>query len=328
MEPMAKKRKRKTKKNAGGGVIVLLCIVGVALMLTIGNGGDFAENFQAIWEGTLDGVSGIRTDRNVQSLANLEHNGGKLIIYAISTGNSDSILVRAPEGNAMLVDAADADDFRQIASTIHSLDIEQLDVTVATHPDADHIGSMGKIIREFQPTYLYMPDYAKDTGVYQDMLAAVDQTGTQRVIAAVPMEFMLGSVRVQVIHPEQHTYSDPNDSSIVLLLTYGENKVLLTGDIETESLSEILDVYTPTLDIDVLKIAHHGSARSTTQELLDATTPEAAIITAGKNNDYGHPHTETIDLLDENDVTILRTDEQGDVAAFSDGTSWEYATAA
>ncbi len=323
---MVKKRKTKSNKKLIGGIVTALCIIGIVLMFALGSEGDFISNLQQIWTNTIDGAGEWQpVDRDAQSLAALESNGDKLIIYAIDTGNSDCILVRTPEGHSMLVDAADSDDIRNISGTLQALEIEKLDAAVATHPDADHIGSMGKVVAEFTPSVIYMPNFEKDTSAYTSMINAIQENNVEQVLVTAPYEFTLGSLHALALNPQPREYESANDASIVLLLTYGQNKVLLTGDIETEALADIMANYPDLLDVDVLKIAHHGSARSTTQDFLDATTPDIAIINAGEGNDYGHPHRETTALLNENQIVTLRTDQDGDIAIFIDKTDISYA---
>ena len=128
--------------------------------------------------------------------------------------------------------------------------------------------------------------------------------------------------------PQETELEDSNNSSIVLLMQYGATRFLLEGDAETEAIGTMLAAYAPEMDIDVIKIGHHGSSNATTEELLDASTPSLAVITCGEGNDYGHPHRETLDLLQAGHVKSLRTDENGDIAIFSDGNEITYKTAA
>lgn len=326
----SKSNKRHMKKrDIIGSAIVLCCIAGLVAIFAFGTKGDFISNLKNIWYNTIDHASGYATvDKQAEALANLTEHGNELILYTIDTGNSDCMVIRAPEGDSMLVDAADSDDYANISGTLKALGIEQLNAVLATHPDADHIGSMSDVIGNFSPSVLYLTSYEKNTATYDRMIKQANDSGVSLVKVTAPYQFNLGSVDCTVLNPQSKPYDSANESSIVLLLKYGENKILLTGDIEEQSLEEILSAYPDLIDVDVLKIAHHGSADSTSQEWLTATTPALAIITAGANNDYGHPHKETLTLLDQNGIATLRTDQNGDIAIFADGTSIEYATAA
>jgi beta-lactamase superfamily II metal-dependent hydrolase len=329
---MAGKRRRKAKKakkgNAGKAAAVLVFFAGIFLAVYLGTGGDPA-NLRLVFDNMADNLGGGRAiDKTAAELAGLGENGDKLIVYAVDTGNSDCLIVRAPGGQSMLVDAADNDDFKNIAGTLRALEIERLDVAVATHPDSDHIGSMDDVVAAFTPAVFYMPDFERNTATYQDLTEQIEKNNTACILVTAPYDFMLGEVEVFVLNPQPKEYADANETSVVLLLRYGGSSALLTGDIETGALEDILSLYPAYLDVDVLKVAHHGSARSTTPELLEATTPKIAVITSGAGNDYGHPHRETIDLLEAYGAEILRTDEQGDIAIFLDGKNVWYGTAA
>ena len=108
-------------------------------------------------------------------------------------------------------------------------------------------------------------------------------------------------------------YSDANDYSPIMLLTYGETKLLLTGDAETEMEQEFLTHYTSNMDVDILKVGHHGSETSTSQALLDLVNPEYAVIQCGNNKTYQHPRQATLDRLSAEDITVYRTDNNGTI---------------
>ena len=331
---MAKRRRTKTKnkkkqrgKGALGGFLVALCLIGIMLIYLIDTKGELSGSIKEIFQNTLHNITSFGEDITANDIANLDTYGDKLIIYAVDTGNSDCIIIRTPEEKSMIVDAADSDDLLKISSTLKSLGISQLNAAVATHPDADHIGSMGRIVEAFKPGVVYMPDFKKNTATYKNLMASIEKSGSILELTNAPYSFALGSLHSTVLNPQQKEYDSANEASIVLLLEYGNTRALLTGDIETEALADVLSIYGDDLDVDVLKIAHHGSARSTTQALLDATTPDIAVINAGIDNSYGHPHRETIELLQQNDIRILRTDLNGDIALFSDGSAFQYSVA-
>ncbi|HBU11314.1 MAG TPA: hypothetical protein DEB31_00825 [Clostridiales bacterium] len=326
---MAKKKRAKSKKNILGSVAVVAVTLAVILLFAFDSGGEFTAALSDIWDNTTAHVTGADTNPAARSLANPDQHAGELILYAMDTGNSDSLLLYTPDGYSMLVDAGEPDDFGKISGTLASFGIEKLDAAVATHPDSDHIGSMDDVLLEYQPATFYLPDFTKNTAAYTRMLQAADQVGGDVVFAGAPLSFTLGEqVQAQVLSPSGAMPDEANNASIVLLLTFGETKILLTGDAEQAALGVLLDQYGAALDADVLKVGHHGSYTSTTEELLRAVTPEIGIITCGEGNDYGHPHSETLDLLAEHGTLTLRTDQNGDIAVFMDGTEIEYATAA
>lgn len=315
--------KRKRRKVNKGTIITALCVIALMLILALGQSG-FADSLNGIW----DSFTAPSGSTDAAALAQPEENADKLILYVIDTGNSDSMLMVTPEGQSMLVDAADDDDLSHISNVIDAFGVENLSVAVATHPDADHIGSMAGVVANYAPEQFYMPDIEKDTRTFVRMEQELEETGTPVTLAQAGQTFTLGSANVTILNPQAKEYDDYNECSIVLLVEYGQTKFLLTGDIEAGALADILAAYPALLGVDVLKIAHHGSAASTTQEWLAATSPQIAFITCGEDNSYGHPHLETTESLNANGITTLRTDQNSDIVIYSDGTSIEYKTAA
>lgn len=329
---MAKKRRntRRKKQNGKlGGIVTALVCIAVILVLLV-SGGQGSEFFSQIENALRQSFTptDVQDKMNIETLVSLPENSGKLILFVVDTGNSDCIVIREPGGQTLLVDAADQDDFSHISNVLSVLQAETLTAALATHPDADHIGSMDDVIERHTPEVFYMTSFPKDTKTYTDMLAQLEQNNVAVVTGVAGMEFSLGQARITFLNPQDKDYDSANESSIVFLMEYGDTKFLLTGDIEDGALGDILTLYPELLDVDVLKIGHHGSAASTSQELIDLTTPEIAFITTGEDNDYGHPHSETVEILDANSVTTLRTDLLGDIVIFSDGQQITYKTAA
>lgn len=320
-----KRSRRVHKKNSSA--FMTLFIVALVLILALSSGGDFTSALEDIWQGTFQFSDNQKRDAAAE-LAQVEQSDGKLVLYVMDTGNSDSMLLRLPQGQSILIDAADDDDFMHISAVLDAFSIDRLSAAVATHPDADHIGSMDEVVRDYEPEVLYMPEIKKNTRTYELMIQEIEKNNTYVVNPLSGQDISMGEVRITVLNPSDKEYEEPNEASIVLLVEYGKTKFLFTGDIEEGSLQEILEQHRELLDVDVLKIAHHGSAASTTQEFLSATTPEIAVITSGKDNDYGHPHKETTDLLDQNNIKTLRTDQKSDIVICSDGEKLEYRTAA
>ncbi|MEA4854666.1 MAG: ComEC/Rec2 family competence protein [Christensenella sp.] len=314
------------RKNKGSLkiLITILCIIGVVLIFAFGTNGSFTDNIIQIWNNTIHYGE---QQTNVEALVS-GSNDGQLLMYVINTGNSDSIVVRTPDGQGILIDAADDDDASLILATLKDLGITRLSAAVATHPDADHIGSMDDVLEAIPTDKIYMTSYAAQTKTYDNMIDAISESGTKEILTFAGDSFEIGSVLFQVLSPQETELEDSNNSSIVLLMQYGATRFLLEGDAETEAIGTMLAAYAPEMDIDVIKIGHHGSSNATTEELLDASTPSLAVITCGEGNDYGHPHRETLDLLQADHVKSLRTDENGDIAIFSDGNEITYKTAA
>lgn len=317
---MAAKRKSKTARAA----IIFLCTVGFFLIFLLGSGIDITEMAGQIW----NSLGSSENTASAHAAKLVPEDSDSLLLYIIDTGNSDSMVLRSPDGHSVLIDAGESDDAQYILDTLSALGIRKLDAVVATHPHADHIGSMVAILKQIPADVVYMTDFAASTQTYEDMLDAIEASGIPTVDINSGDTFDIGAVHFTALNPQDRIYDDANNSSIVLLAEYGDTRFLFEGDAEDEAISDMLAQYSELLDADVLKVGHHGSRNATTSEFLKAVTPETAIITCGEENDYGHPHQETLDLLGSMGVTTLRTDQDGDIAIFSDGAAVWYAAAA
>lgn len=240
-------------------------------------------------------------------------------VHFIDVGQGDSILIQLPSQQNMLIDAGDNNKGQVVVDYLKAQDVTRIDFLVATHPHADHIGGMDQVIDEFDIGAIYMPKVAHTTNTYLDVLEAIDRKGLTIKAAVAGMNIPIEGVEAEILAPDSDMKSDNlNDYSIVIKLTYGETVFLFQGDAEKKSEQDILASYTD-IKADVIKLGHHGSSTSSTAKYIEAVDPDYAIITLGKDNKYGHPHRETIALMDEMGITVLRTDRDGTIVAISDG---------
>lgn len=242
----------------------------------------------------------------------------QLSVMIIDVGQGDSVLVTFGSEDTMLIDAGEPDDTQAIKEELDERGITQIDVLVATHPHADHIGSMAEIINSYDIGSVYMPDMQSKSKTYRTLKDTIEKRGIPLTIAYAGEAFSLGLADCTIVSPEKSADKDANNESVMLLVDYLDTEFLFTGDAEKWAESKVLDAgYN--IDADVLKVGHHGSNTSTSKAFLNAVSPDYAVISCGKNNDYGHPHKVTLDLLDEYGIDTLRTDVSGDVLFISDG---------
>lgn len=265
------------------------------------------------------------------SSAPLPAGSGELRVHFLDVGQADSILVQLPSGEHMLIDAGNNNDGEPVCSYLKELGIQKIDYLIGTHPHEDHIGGLDVVIRNFEIGRLILPrvpdKQTPTTKTYEDVLDAAAEKGLKITAAKAGLSLIdKGGLKAELLAPEEgETYGGLNSYSAVLKLTYGQRSFLFTGDAETDSEQKMLDAgYN--LRADVLKLGHHGSSTSTSAAFLKAIGPTTAIISCGKDNDYGHPHRETIQALEKADIAYYRTDQQGTIVAVCDGKTITFTT--
>ncbi|MCR4431566.1 MAG: MBL fold metallo-hydrolase [Tepidanaerobacteraceae bacterium] len=242
-----------------------------------------------------------------------------LQVTFMDVGQADSIFIKLPEGKTMLIDAGNNNDGKTIINYIKNQGTKKLDTVIGTHPHEDHIGAMDDIINTFDIGKIYMPNVTTTTRTFKDVLASAAAKGLKIISAKGGMTILLeDDVNIEIFAPNSKKYEDLNNYSIVLKMTYKKTSFLFTGDAEKLSEEEMLK-HNYDLKADVLKVGHHGSSSGTSEEFLSAVSPEYAIISVGKNNDYGHPHKETLERLAAHGVKVYTTADNGNILVTSDG---------
>ncbi len=251
---------------------------------------------------------------------------GELTVDFIDVGQGDAILVESPEGLTMLIDAGDNSEEQRIVDYLEDKGVERLDYVIGTHPHADHIGGLDAVINQFDIGEIYMPRKSHTTKTFKDVLLAAKEKGHKIKTAKAGVVLNLGeAVHVEMVAPVSDSYSNLNDYSAVVRVAYGETSFLFTGDAEKASEDEMIGGTYP-IDAGVLKLGHHGSNTSTTDEFLQAVNPEFAIVSCKKDNTYGHPNKEVMKKLKEAGIKIYSTAEDGTIIAMTDGKNIEWTT--
>ena len=238
-------------------------------------------------------------------------------IHFIDVGQADAALVEC-DGRYMLIDGGNKDDSSTIYSVLKNVGASHLDIVVGTHAHEDHIGGIPGAFNYADADLTLCPVKSYDSDAFDDFKKYANQKGGGIVIPSIGDTYSLGSASIKILGVNGET--DTNNTSIVLMITYGETKFLFTGDAEREAEQVILNSGAD-LSATVLKVGHHGSDTSTTYPFLREIMPTYAVISVGTGNSYGHPTEDTLSRLRDADVKVYRTDLQGDIQCTSDGKS-------
>ncbi|WP_052953909.1 ComEC/Rec2 family competence protein [Clostridium sp. C8] len=256
----------------------------------------------------------IETNKNIVS-----DNIKGMNVHFIDVGQGDSILIQVNSKN-LLIDSGPSASKDKLVKYLNSLKISKFDYIIATHPHEDHIGNMSYIIDNFEVLNFYAPKVNSNTKAFETMVESLVIKDLKiKVLKPNIKSIDLGeNTKVDVFSPISNEYENLNNFSSIIRISYGNNSFLFTGDSEELSEKEVLSKGYD-LKSDVLKIGHHGSSSSTSKRFLDAVDPYIAVISAGKDNSYGHPSQEVLSRL--KDLTIYRTDLNGNILIKSDGYS-------
>lgn len=245
----------------------------------------------------------IGCDGAVNTANSTKTNGFKL--HMLDVGQGDSLLLEC-DGSYMLVDAGEADKGNGVVEYLKGQNVRRLSYAVITHPHSDHFGGMKKVLQSIPTDNIVMTEAYNTTRAWESLIDYIDKENFNVVFPKTNDVFNVGSCKVNIYSPNIDN-DNKNNCSLVLRAVYDNMAVLLTGDTEKSEEKEILESGF-NVQADVLKLGHHGSSTSTSSEFLEKVNPSLALISCGKNNDYGHPHKETLSKLKNSDIPVMRTD--------------------
>ncbi|HYE59884.1 MAG TPA: MBL fold metallo-hydrolase [Candidatus Kapabacteria bacterium] len=284
-------------------------------------------NCSLFWYVHLDGKEAVK---GVKIFEQNESPVQGMTVVILDIGQGDATFIEFADGTQMLIDCGkDASILAALGRVMPFYD-NTLDYLVPTHPDLDHYGGCMDVLKRFDVEHVVYTGYQKDDGknaYYQAFMQAIKDEGAVYHHIKARETWTIASTTVDFLYPDHDVSVDPtipdgkpdpsneesNNTSLVMKLSYGDSDLLLTGDIAFAVEEYLLNTYGSILDVELLKVGHHGSAGSSKQEFLDVVTPLHATISSGKGNSYGHPTPRTLKRLERVSSTIWRTDELGDI---------------
>lgn len=256
---------------------------------------------------------------------------GTAEFHFIDIGQGDAELILVND-KAILIDTGDigSDDREKLTNYLEKLNITDLEYFIATHPDADHIGSAAYVVENYNIKNVILSPKVHTSKTYENFINALEEREHINVINAqekLGESIYVDDLEMKILGPigDCEKLSN-NNASVVIMARWGNTKVLLTGDAEKEAENSLIARYSTQLDCDILKTGHHGSHSSSQNNFIKFTNPEYAIISCGVDNKYEHPHTETLQTLNYYEVEVYRTDLQGSIVASTDGETITFKT--
>lgn len=269
-------------------LIILLCLISADLLA-----------FSAVWD--------LRQAKALE-------------VIFFDVGQGDSIFIKSSFGHQILIDGGpDNTVLDKLAQEMPFFD-RSIDMIILTHTDSDHLNGLIEILKRYKIDYIVWTGAIKDTGDFKQWQELIEKEGAVIKIAQAGQKIKFSQAYLEILYPFEslagQQFKNTNNTSIVSRLVLEHDSFLFTGDIEKLIEQELIakDIF---LDSDVLKIAHHGSKTSSSQEFIEKVSPKTAVISCAQDNQYGYPYQEVLDVLKNNNINILRTDQNGDIKFIS-----------
>ena len=251
-----------------------------------------------------------------------------LEVTFFDVGQGDATFIVTPKGHQILIDGGpDSIVLEKLASEMPFWD-RTIDLVILSHPHADHLKGLIDVLERYEVENILWTGVNYDSQLYQEWQRVIKGEGAEIYIAQAGQRIISSNVVLEILHPfeslEGKEARSLDNTSVGAKLIFEESSFLFTGDVHSEVEIALVNEFGEKLKSDVLKAGHHGSRTSSIREFVEQVLPEIAVISAGKDNKYGHPHREVLDTFDNYDINVLRTDQMGDIKIISDGESLKY----
>jgi beta-lactamase superfamily II metal-dependent hydrolase len=243
----------------------------------------------------------------------------------LDVGQGDAMLLMHPE--VTLVIDVGRFDRSDVVPLLRSHGVEKIDLLIITHPHADHIGQFDRVMSAFDVSEVWWSGSVATSRTFERAVAALEASDALYEEPRGGQTTTVGPLLIEILHPGAgDSLRDLNDASIALRITYGDFRLVTTGDAERTAEARMVARWSDRLAADVLLLGHHGSSTSTTPAFLDAVAPSVAIYSAGRDNRYGHPHAEVVERVRGRGVILFGTDRDGTVTVVTDGITFDLRT--
>lgn len=247
-----------------------------------------------------------------------------LEVNFFDVGQGDAIFIETPQRHQILIDGGPGSAvLEKLAKEMPFWD-RTIDLIILTHPEKDHLAGLIEVLKRYKVENILWTGVIRDTAEFKEWEKSIKGERAKIFIAKSGQKIIMPKTVLGILYPlenlEGEELKDSNNTSIVAKLVFKENSFLFTGDIYKSIEKELITKETD-IDSDVLKVAHHGSKTSSSEEFMKEVSPQEAVISAGKDNPYGHPHQEVLEILEKYGIRILRTDLDGDIKIISDGSN-------
>lgn len=241
-------------------------------------------------------------------------------VHFIDVGQGDSILIQNPSDKTILIDGGPPKAGNKVVSYLKDRHIEEIDLVIATHPDMDHIGGLPQVMKNFEVKQIIDTGKIHITKAFINYITQIRKQDIPIKIAEESEQIKLDPLLNINILNAYDKVNNNNQSSIALKVSYGDVDFLLMSDVEKKQEKELMEK--GELQAEIIKVAHHGSNTSTSQKFLQEVSPQTAILTYSKENNYGHPVGRVIENLNNVDATIFSTAAFGDLVISTNGESY------
>ena len=251
-----------------------------------------------------------------------------LEVIFFDIGQGDAIFIETPKRHQILIDGGPGSVILEKLGKSMPFFDRTIDLIILTHPEFDHLSGFNEVLKKYKVSNILWTGIVRDTAEYKEWKKLIEEEKAEIFIAKAGQKILWESETnnyMEVLYPfenlEGKVFEDSNNTSIISKLVFGKNSFLFTGDAYKNVEGELINKKAE-IDSDVLKVSHHGSKTSSSEEFIKSVSPQIAVISAGIGNKYGHPHQEVLELLEKYDIKILRTDKDGDIKIISDGKNY------